>query len=141
MKEPWWRVWLARLWWGDPTEATLGRRGERAAAAYLKKRGFRLVARNVRFRAGEADLLMLDPDGLTLVVVEVKTRRESAGRAHPPAEASVHAHKRVKLLQLRSILARNPRYRGKPIRVDVVAVDWPDRGACVVRHFRDAVRG
>lgn len=141
MNGAWWRGWLARLWWGDRAEATLGRRGERAAASHLKKRGFRLVARNVRFRAGEADLLMRDPDGVTLVVVEVKTRRVSAEREHPPAEASVHAHKRAKLLQLRSILARNPKHQGRPIRIDVVAVDWPARGACVVRHFTDAVRG
>jgi putative endonuclease len=136
-----WRTWLAKLWWGDPAEATLGRRGERTAARHLRKHGFKLLARNVHLSAGEADLLMRDPDKVTLVIVEVKTRKITPGKPHPPPEASVHAHKRAKLLQLAGLLRRDRRYAGQPIRIDVAAVDWPAQGRPTVRHFRDAVRG
>ncbi len=136
---------MAWLWWGDRAEASLGRRGERAAARHLTRLGYTLLRRNLRLHSGEADLLMRDPDGVTLVLVEVKTRRAPApGRPdHPPPEAGVHARKRAKLLQLRGALSKDKRYGGAPIRVDVAAVDWPAdaRAAPTIRHYRDAVRG
>lgn len=134
------RIWLAKLWWGDPAEATLGRRGERAAARHLKSHGYRLIARNVHLSAGECDLLMRAPDKSTLVVVEVKTRRITPGKPHPPPEASVHAHKQAKLTLLANLLRRDRRYKNQPIRIDIAAVDWPDNGKPIVRHFPNAVR-
>jgi putative endonuclease len=56
----------------DPRRA-LGRLGERLAAAHLQRLGFAIVARNVRTRHGEIDLIAFD--GEALVFVEVKTRR------------------------------------------------------------------
>jgi putative endonuclease len=56
----------------------LGRLGERLAAEHLARRGFSVLERNVRTRAGEIDLIAFD--GRTLVFVEVKTTR--AGRSH-----------------------------------------------------------
>ncbi|MBP2017715.1 putative endonuclease [Symbiobacterium terraclitae] len=96
----------------------VGQEGEDAAAAYLASLGYRIVARNVRFRAGEIDLVA--EDGGVLVFVEVKTRR---GRGFgSPAEA-VTAEKRRRLVRLASLyLAR----RGGPVppcRFDVVSVE------------------
>jgi putative endonuclease len=51
----------------------LGARGEQLAAEHLCRLGFRLLARNVRTRHGEIDLVAFD--GHTLVFAEVKTRR------------------------------------------------------------------
>jgi putative endonuclease len=59
----------------DPRRA-LGRLGEELAAAHLVRLSFSIVARNVRTRAGEIDLIAFD--GVTLVFAEVKTRRISA---------------------------------------------------------------
>jgi len=56
----------------------VGRVGERAAARYLRRRGLRLIARNVRVARGEIDLIAME--GRTLVFVEVKTRT-AGGRA------------------------------------------------------------
>ncbi len=50
----------------------LGVRGESIAAGALETRGFTLIARNVRTRSGEIDLIASDAAGL--VFVEVKTR-------------------------------------------------------------------
>ena len=62
----------------------LGARGEKLAARYLRRRGFKILYRNFRGRqGGEIDLVCRDRD--TLVFVEVKTRtREDFGR---PLEA------------------------------------------------------
>ena len=50
----------------------VGRRGERLACRFLLARGFDVVARRFRGRAGEIDLVGFD--GETLVFVEIKTR-------------------------------------------------------------------
>ncbi len=50
----------------------LGARGEALAARALEARGFTIVAKNVRTRSAEIDLVVSDATGL--VFVEVKTR-------------------------------------------------------------------
>ena len=60
-----------------------GLAGERAAEAELVRRGLRVIARNVRTRFGEIDLVCRDRSGY--VFVEVKTRR--AGSFVAAAEA------------------------------------------------------
>jgi putative endonuclease len=57
---------------GDSRRA-LGRLGEQLAAAHLERLGFAIVARNVRTRYGEIDVIAFDER--TLAFVEVKTRR------------------------------------------------------------------
>jgi putative endonuclease len=129
----------------DPSDdRALGRAGERAAARFLRRAGFRVIGRNVRMAVGEADLVCIDPDRRTIVVVEVKTRlrgsnRSVLGEVVPP-EASVHSAKRRKLQSVaRAIIAANS-WRDRPCRIDVVAVEWPaDGGKPVVRHTPGAV--
>lgn len=120
---------LAR--WGS-----VGRRGERAAARYLKARGYRVLASNARVPMGEADLVCLAPDRATVVIVEVKTRLVAAGTVDPiPPEVNITAHKRGKLLSIARHLARANGWEERPVRIDVVAVEWPvGRGKMVVRH-------
>ena len=60
-----------------------GMAGERGAEAELARRGLHLIARNVRTRFGEIDLVCRDRAGY--VFVEVKTRR--AGSFVAAAEA------------------------------------------------------
>ncbi|HEX8932313.1 MAG TPA: YraN family protein [Patescibacteria group bacterium] len=50
-----------------------GRRGEDLACEYLKKLNFKIIERNFRIRVGEIDIVAIDD--LTLVFVEVKTRK------------------------------------------------------------------
>jgi len=62
----------------DDRRRALGRLGEELAAAHLSARGFRILERNARTRAGEIDIIAFD--GHTLVFAEVKTRRVSSRR-------------------------------------------------------------
>src|SRR5262249_31706310 len=55
---PWWRRWF-------------GLRSERAAARFLRRLGYRIIAANVTDPAGELDLIAVDAQ--TLVVVEVRS--------------------------------------------------------------------
>lgn len=94
-----------------------GREGEDRAAEFLRARGYRVLARNVRFPRGELDLVCLD--GATLVFVEVKAR---SAKAYGSALGAVDARKRRTLRRLAGeyaqIVAPNARYR-----FDVVAID------------------
>lgn len=100
-----------------------GPRAERLAARWLGKRGMRLVARNVRYRYGEIDLVMNDGD--TLVFVEVRYR---ASENFGGAVASVTANKRARIERaIRGYIAANPSAGRRPLRADVVAVAPGDR--------------
>ena len=70
----------------------LGAAGERCAAEYLARRGYRVVAHNVRAEGVELDLVALRAG--TCVFVEVKTRRGAGGGT---AEEAVDARKRERL--------------------------------------------
>jgi len=70
----------------------LGRRGEELAAELLRARGYTIVERNFRCRAGEIDLVALD--GPTVVFVEVRSRRGE--RVGTPLE-SVDPRKQARL--------------------------------------------
>lgn len=127
---------------GSAPHLRLGRRGERVAARMLAIKGYRVLERNGTRAAGEADLLALAPDGRTLVLVEVKSRLVDPGRAAPPPEASVTREKQRRLVRIARSIAAGPRGRGRPIRIDVVGVDF-QRGRCrprAVRHREGAVR-
>jgi putative endonuclease len=56
-----------------------GRLGEDLAAAHFERLGYRVLARNHRTRFGELDLVLADPDDVTIVFCEVKTRRLGSG--------------------------------------------------------------
>lgn len=122
----------------------LGPAGERVAARFLRRAGYRVLARNVRLAHAEADLLCLTPDRRTLVIVEVKSRRCRADGSTPlPPETNVHARKRRKLVGIWRGLSRAGAWRGRPVRIDAVAVEFPPEGRAgrpVVRHHPGAVR-
>lgn len=115
--------WFASLRRGRP--ATLGRRGERAAERLLKQTGHRILARNLRNRFGEVDLLAQPRRERTIVIVEVKAMRTD----HPAPEQHVNAAKRAKLTALAGQIVRRFGYEDRPIRFDVVGVVWPDDAA------------
>jgi len=57
----------------SPDDRELGLLGEEVAARHLRRRGFRILARRLRSRRGEADLVAQARD--QIVVCEVKTAR------------------------------------------------------------------
>jgi putative endonuclease len=100
----------------------LGKAGEDCACAELTRRGYAILARRYRTRAGEIDIIARD--GAALVFVEVKARRSL--RYGLPAEA-IDARKRARLAMMAahylmaSGLAAST-HEGLRCRFDVVAV-------------------
>ena len=114
----------------------LGRRGERAAARFLKRhRGHRILTANYRCPAGEIDLITLDQD--TVVFVEVKTRASDEPAA--PFEA-LGAHQRRRIENAARYFLMRGKNPHPPARFDVVSIVWPPRGAPIIEHFEDAFR-
>jgi putative endonuclease len=100
--------------------AASGAQAEQLAAAYLVARGLVIVARNVRSRHGELDLVARDGD--TLVFVEVRLRRRAD---YGGAAASITAAKQARLVAAArgylATLSREP-----PCRFDAVLLDALD---------------
>lgn len=98
-----------------------GKFGERSGETYLKKQGYRILARNLKSPFGEIDLVANDRG--TLVFVEVKTRKD-AGFGFP--EEAVTREKRNRLIRLASwYLMQHPKLQS-PVRFDVLAVEVGD---------------
>ena len=113
---------------------SLGQRGERAAAKYLRRKGYKIVAHGNRLRPGELDLVAVD--NRTVVFVEVKTRRSD--QYGNPAEA-VDLQKQRRLTRLAVTYLKRHGLLEYPARFDVVAVTWPeDRRRPVIEHFENA---
>src|ERR1700733_9410367 len=95
----------------------LGSKGERRAAAFLRKKGLRIVGRSVSSRCGEIDLIALDGD--TIVFVEVRTRR-SLEAGHPAESVTVEKQARVTRAALSYL--KQHRLWNRRARFDVVAI-------------------
>lgn len=111
----------------------LGRYGEELAARRLAETGMTVLQRNWRCgRSGEIDIVARDGD--VLVVCEVKTRR-GGGFQHPMAAVTPEKAERLRGLAERWIQAHGGAPPGG-VRIDLVGVVLPRRGAAVVQHAR-----
>ncbi|MGQ4384439.1 YraN family protein [Streptomyces sp. SAS_270] len=113
--------------------SALGKYGEDLAARRLVEAGMTVVQRNWRCgRTGEIDIVARDGDAL--VMCEVKTRRAGAFE-HPMAAVTPAKAGRLRDLAERWL----QEHGGAPpggVRIDLVGVLLPDRGAPVVEHVR-----
>ena len=110
----------------------LGKEGERLAELYLHKKGYRLVARNYRCKAGELDLIVLDRR--VVVFVEVKTR---TGHGFGSPLEAVEFRKQRKMIQAAQFFLAEKGLQQRDARFDVVGVSWPGR-VPVVEHIENA---
>lgn len=121
------------LQWFRKEEASnlrTGRIGERQAEKFLKKAGFKVIARNVHVGYDEIDLIARQGD--TLIFVEVKTRKnEDFGR---PA-AAVNRAKRKRLSRAAMHFLKKRKLRPPYIRFDVVEVIGDQQD---IRHIQNA---
>ena len=96
----------------------LGRIGEKKAAKFLRKKGYKILERNYTNKIGEVDLIALYGD--LLVFIEVKTRSNVI--YGNPADAVDYNKQRKYVLMAEGYLMINPSYRDKCVRFDVIEV-------------------
>jgi putative endonuclease len=100
-----------------------GDAAEEAACRYLAASGCRIVARNVRYRTGELDVIAEDAGTLVFIEVRMRGRGDFGGAA-----ASVDFFKRRRLIRaaqqyLAQAFAGRSRRQLPPCRFDVVTAD------------------
>src|SRR5512135_3186405 len=120
------------------TTVALGRTAEDLALRHLQCAGLVLLVRNYRCRAGELDLVMLEPETRVLVLVEVRSRSR---RDYGSAAATVgHAKQRRCSSAARHLLLTRRELRRLRARFDVVAIDSarPGDAPPVVTWLRNA---
>ena len=116
-----------------PDDAELGRLGEEVAARELARRGYRILARCLRTRAGEADIVVVSAS--IRAVVEVKTGRASLiprprGASHPGVDLRWRPGFRCDARRLARLESLARRLRAD--RVDLVEVFYLESS----RNFR-----
>jgi putative endonuclease len=104
----------------DPARKAAERRGRRSellASLMLMLKGYRIVARRVRTRAGEIDLIARSPAGI-LCFVEVKAR--ALGET---ALEAVRTRQQMRIARAAQLyIAQRPALAARGIRFDVIAL-------------------
>ena len=122
--------WNARR--GPPQP--LGLRGENAAARFLRRKRYKIVARQDRVKLGEIDLVAVE--GETVVFVEVKTRTDWH-TGHPTEAITPEKQRRITGAALAFL--RSHDLLEYAARFDVIAVTWPkDATSPKIEHYEDA---
>lgn len=96
-----------------------GKKGEEAAASFLRKLDYIIVEHNFRIRNGEIDIIAIDKKEHALVFVEVKTRSSEAFGT--PFEA-IHYWKMKALLNAAQVYKTTHRNLPHLMRIDAIAV-------------------
>lgn len=112
-----------------------GQKGEHYALQYLQKKGYRLVARNVRYPFGELDLVCIHPRrGLVIVEVRSLDRRT---KIHPLHTLTASKFRRLKHA-ITAFLQQNPIYSNYPIHLDAIGILWEKGKPVRLEHVEDA---
>ncbi|MCG3113964.1 MAG: YraN family protein [Candidatus Manganitrophus sp. SB1] len=113
-----------------------GAEGEKIAAEFLRKMGYRILERNFRNVLGEIDIVALD--GKILVFVEVKAR--SGDRFGAP-QFAVDARKQAKMSRVALAYLSRKQIAPSECRFDVVGIIRNPNGATSIEHLKDAFEG
>lgn len=109
-----------------------GSRDEERACRYLRRRGYQILARNFRCRAGEIDIIALHRG--VLVFVEVKGRSSAS---HGAGFDAVTPEKRRRIVRAAQSYAASKGMSEARIRFDVISVS-PGRFGARIRHDQNA---
>jgi putative endonuclease len=113
----------------------LGDIGEEAAAGHLSQQGFRIEARNVRFKGGEIDIVA--SRGGELHFIEVRTRSD-ASFVNPVETITEPKKRRIRRAATLYLMSRCPREGDwPPCHFDVIGIDLTADG-CRIECIFDA---
>ena len=110
-----------------------GQQAETRAEQFLRRKGHRILARNLRFLNGEIDLVT--ESGNCLVFVEVKGRR---GMDYGGAAGAVHEKKQARLVRLAAQYIAHRGLRDPLCRFDVVLCQGNRGQGEVLDHIENA---
>jgi putative endonuclease len=111
----------------------LGEQGERQAALYLKKKGYKVVTANYRCKYGEIDLIARDAD--ILIFIEVKTRT-STDFGVPAAAVDYRKQQQISKVAHHYLITHHN--DDVDVRFDVISILSPRGQKTEFEHIPDA---
>lgn len=113
----------------------LGTLGEKIAANYLSKYGYKIIESNYRCRFGEVDIVAYKND--TYVFIEVKTRKNlSFGR---PVEA-INGKKKMHLIKIGQYYMQISNLKNCDFRFDAIEVMMYPREIPKINHIKNIMQ-
>ena len=112
----------------------LGRWGEKRCERFLRRKGFKTIARNFACKMGEIDLIATENSG-AIVFIEVRTR---ADESYTQAQETVTPKKQARLIRTAKYFLKTYKVKDRPLRFDVVAVVLGHKGRPKIRHYENA---
>ena len=109
----------------------LGKWGEDLAASYLEEQGYEILERD--WKSGHHDLDIVARDENTLVIVEVKTRRN---RLFGDPEEAIDYKKRLSLQSAANHYVKSHRTKA-PVRIDVITIVGTIGNTPEIDHIKD----
>jgi putative endonuclease len=113
----------------------LGRKGERIARRYLRRRGYKILQTNYETKFGEIDIICRKKR--VVIFVEVKTRFST--RFGEP-EASVIYRKQRKIANVAEYYIQRNKLYNLNARFDIISIKLTSRWKRDIRHIKDAFR-
>ncbi|OGY09693.1 MAG: hypothetical protein A2782_03165 [Candidatus Blackburnbacteria bacterium RIFCSPHIGHO2_01_FULL_43_15b] len=113
----------------NKTTRGVGNRGENEACKFLKRQGYKIIARNFHNRTGEIDIVALDHN--VLVFVEVKTR---FSYTYGLPEESVTPQKINSIVRTGQYFKLLNPQTPDLMRVDVVAIDYVENTTRLLKN-------
>ena len=112
----------------------LGKWGEAKAISFLQDKGYRILEQDWRSGHRDLDIIAVTPNGMTLVFVEVKTRRNET---FLPAASAVDYRKTRNLTMAANFYVKT-HFIDLPIRFDIIAVIGTTDADCRIEHIEQA---
>jgi len=117
----------------------IGAIGEDIATDYLKKKGYKILARNFKTKWGELDIVA--QKNKIIIFVEVKTLQQTQGRPSeflPEDEITFHkASQLQKMAQIYLSAKRLPLDIDQ--QIDIVAIEFNTIDDYIIRHTENAI--
>ena len=111
----------------------LGDKGEKQAARYLKKKGYKIVTSNYKCQYGEIDLIARDAD--ILIFIEVKTRT-SCDFGGPAAAVDFRKQKQISKVAHHYLVTHHN--DDVDARFDVISILSPNGKKTEIEHIINA---
>ena len=116
----------------DLSTSSIGKEGERLAAAYLSQQGYEVVKTNEWFANNEVDIVAYDPNEHEYVLVEVKTRVDlGADEVIPEIAVTREKQRRYRNAALLYLATRDLSH----VRFDVIAINIVAERHARLRHL------
>lgn len=98
-----------------------GTAGEQRVSDWLEKKGYTILARNVRYKTAEIDLIAAHPDRNTISFIEVRTRQST--RLGHPLE-TISSKKQASIRQAATLYLTYNKISNVAIQFDVASIVW-----------------